>query len=92
MTLASFFCRLINGRCRKETREPEREPYQKTNQCPPLRGLRPKLGSLRVLRTKRVKRLSVCVYDLEAAFQRLNGSFGEGTSPSRITLGQSTGA
>jgi hypothetical protein len=34
MTLASFFCRLINGRCRKETREPDREPYQKTQPMP----------------------------------------------------------
>jgi len=34
MTLASFFCRLINGRCRKETHEPDQETYQKTQPMP----------------------------------------------------------
>jgi hypothetical protein len=27
MTLMSFFCRLISGRCAQESREPERESY-----------------------------------------------------------------
>jgi predicted dinucleotide-binding enzyme len=30
MTLMRFFCRLINGRCAQEPREPEREPHSRT--------------------------------------------------------------
>jgi predicted dinucleotide-binding enzyme len=30
MTLMSLFCRLINGRCAQEPREPEREPHPRT--------------------------------------------------------------
>src|SRR4029079_1973574 len=30
MTLMSFFCRLINGRCAQEPREPERDSHPKT--------------------------------------------------------------
>jgi hypothetical protein len=32
MSLMSFFCRLLNGKCAQETREPDRESYPKPQQ------------------------------------------------------------